>query len=40
MGLMDLAERKGAEGDFNQAERYYKARLFFYYPTYWTLNGL
>lgn len=24
MGLLDLAERRGAEGDFKEAEKYYK----------------
>lgn len=27
MGLLDLAERKGAEGDFKEAENYYKEEL-------------
>jgi hypothetical protein len=27
MGLLDLAERKGAEGDFKEAENYYKVTI-------------
>jgi V8-like Glu-specific endopeptidase len=27
MGLLDLAERKGAEGDFKEAENYYKVTV-------------
>jgi hypothetical protein len=27
MGLLDLAERKGAEGGFKEAENYYKEEL-------------